>query len=102
MKAIYGRHEGQNYITSETTKFYRSDPAEGDMTLKKKYRVGGMSKKQGINGDHNNKARPRVPHKDQKLGERRVLVMTDAYRGTTRIMTASQFEATEWGWNIEE
>jgi len=96
---IYGRHEGQNYISSSTTSFYRSDPDPGSVPLKAKYRVGGMCKKQGINGDHNAKARQKV--KGPVNPPSKVMVMMDANRCVTRMMTRGEFASLDWGWVIE-
>lgn len=99
MKTVFGRHEGPNYITSNGNHFYRSDPAVGDMPLKAKYTRGGMHKKNGINGDHNNKARQKM--KGPKNPPSKVMVMTDANRGVTRMMTREEFASLPWGWVIE-
>jgi hypothetical protein len=102
----YGRHEGPNFIPSSTQKFYRSDPYVSspgepqEIRIKAKMSVGGMCKKQGGGSNFSNIKRPKTKHRDQRRGEQRVLVMYDAIRGKTRIMTASEFAARPYGWEI--
>lgn len=105
--AIYGRHEGPAYITSGSTSgsWYRSDPYESrsgeavEPPLKAKYLVGGTAPKFNKHSDNNAKAKNKIPYGDNPPSK--VMVMADATRGRTVMMTRDQFASLPWGWIIE-
>lgn len=63
-----------------------------EIRVRAKYRMGPgkWPKSQKSRSNNNNKARHKIPNKNQVQGEPRVLLMADAYRGSTIIVTETE------------
>lgn len=89
----------QEYINSNGKHFYKSLPAEGDYKLKGKYRRGWTTApNHNRHSDNNQKKRHKVPNPNS-YAEPRVMVL-NAAKGSTVMMTRAQFASLDWGWKI--
>lgn len=94
------------YIETTSQRMYHSDPAPGDMRLKKKYRAGWITApKQNKHSDNQGRGvHKRKLNAKQKaaLPPQPVMVrVVDLSKRTNRMMTATEFGKLSWGWRIE-
>jgi hypothetical protein len=99
-KTNYGRYEGNGYIESTGMKPYRSDPAEGDVQLRGKYRAGWITApRQNKHSDNNRAAKKRITNKANFRPSKVMVMYPDS--GHKVMMTRAAFADLDWGWVID-
>jgi hypothetical protein len=94
------------YIDSHSKKWYRSDVPEGSMPLKARLIAGGSARRQNHHSDNQRRPGQLARHKlsDKEKRElpfqEKMVMVAEVSKGTNRMMTATDFAALSWGWEI--
>jgi hypothetical protein len=106
MKQNFGRYEGPGYIDSNGMRFYKSDPHVGqpgepvEIPLRRKHSPGWLTApRQNKHSDNNGRAK--IKGKATGDNPPRKVMVVNAGRGTSVMMTQEAFAALSWGWEIE-
>ena len=106
----FGRHEGENYITSTAQRMYKSDPYVSkpgearEMILPRKYRAGWITApKQNKHSDNQRLGPKKTSGQKRKREEMPPSKVMVCFAGTGHrvMMTREEFAALDWGWVIE-
>lgn len=93
------------YLETTAAQMYHSEPAPGDYPLRPKYRRGWITApKQNAHSDNHgrgtHKKKLSQKAKDALPPQEKMVRVSDVSRGTSRMMTATEFAKLDWGWPV--